>query len=276
MIPFLASSIFSPTCFYHVINQAKPVKSQYLNDVCIQLNYFQGILTCVTNEVILTQTEYNPPFRYNYECSSSIIKSYSTIYITMAALLLVNQTTVMFIIRMFYRFVNKKSKLFKIMDSMIPTKIKPNQSAERESQISNLNFISDDNVPFNRSIFIINVFSFLSLILTCGIVVPPVGIILTGSLYFYIHITNSYMGKKFDDKLSTISETNILPGLNKKEWIILIFSYEKILENIEQNLNQCLFLFLLPTMSIFYTVLLFDILGNNANFEISVNKFYFF
>jgi hypothetical protein len=253
----LASSIFSPICFYNVFFQAEPVISEYISDVCIQISFINGELQCVTNEYILTKTEYNPPFSYSYECSSSIIKSYSTIYVTMAALLLLNQTTLMFISRKFYSLVNEESRIFKFVDSRIPNSMKPFQKTVlKELKVSN------DNVPFKKSMFIINVVSFLTLILTCGIIIPPVGILLSGCLYVYIHTSVSFMGKKIND--SKIEK--------RKEWICLILSYENILENIVQNINNCLYLFLLPTMGIFYSCFIFDIIGKNVNIEISVRK----
>jgi hypothetical protein len=69
-----------------------------------------------------------------------------------------------------------------------------------KSEIVNDSLYTDfSKVNFNQTVFVVNIVSFFTIIVTVGVIIPIVGIICSICLYFYIHITLSNMGEILND-----------------------------------------------------------------------------
>ena len=76
-IPCLVVAAISPNCFYNLFNAADPVHSSYAYSTCA----LQTPGTCVVYVPRLATTTYSPPFTYSYQCSSSFITYYAPAFV---------------------------------------------------------------------------------------------------------------------------------------------------------------------------------------------------
>lgn len=99
VIPCLATMAISPYCFYDVFVLPRSIYSSYNYDLCGTFNSpkhgnsirSSGAIICAENNTVTPSFEFQPPFIYSYQCSSSLLtrfvflihfscSSYSTCY----------------------------------------------------------------------------------------------------------------------------------------------------------------------------------------------------
>jgi hypothetical protein len=164
-IPLCASAILSPNCFNNIFVPSELVISSYSYNECT--SFASNVCDEYTSFTYFTS--YLPPYSYSYQCSSTIATTYSSIYILMSVMLM----------------INKPIKL--LMFSML----------SKYFQISN-NDKNNEN-SFHQTVFIVNIVCFLSIAVSIGFIIPAVGISCCLGLYLYIHNTLSTMGERISD-----------------------------------------------------------------------------
>jgi len=87
--PFIATAFVSTNCFYNVVASPPTVFVSYTYTACIASNYYTNGSTCLYyNPAAEVSTSYSPPFLYSYQCGSTFITTYATIYVLCLLLLL--------------------------------------------------------------------------------------------------------------------------------------------------------------------------------------------
>lgn len=155
-IPFTAYAFKSPNCFYNAFHQVDSIVSNYLYNTNSSL---VTNISCLNSSYCSQEktTTYEPVFFYNYQCSSNIVSTYSTVYLYMIVIL---ATSVPFNILL-------RKKLSNYYEYY-----------------------------FQPSRFIVDIIIFLLIGITIGFIIPLLGIAICAGLYFYIHSTLSQIGSK--------------------------------------------------------------------------------
>jgi Leucine-rich repeat (LRR) protein len=81
VFPVLAICIVAPECFYYALFAAPEINSSYTYTICDK--YSNVLRYCYTNVVLQEQSSYDPPFIYGYECASTLIINYTSVFIIM-------------------------------------------------------------------------------------------------------------------------------------------------------------------------------------------------
>lgn len=166
-IPLIVVSVLSPKCFYNIFVPYDPVVSSYSIQQCHFFNSF--IEECNQYKLNSFTTKYDAPFDYSFQCSSSIVTSYSSIYIYMALFILITGPLSMKFVKLIYSTINQNSYLFKIIDKFIPHRLKSIHHIKENNENMNSKKKSKKKIYFNQSNFIVNIISYLSIIVTIGL-----------------------------------------------------------------------------------------------------------
>ena len=78
--PCLASLFVNVNCFYYTIVPSSDVSTTSCYTFC---NEYDDGITCISETQYCVHTEYQPPFSYNYLCSSSLLETYADVWIYM-------------------------------------------------------------------------------------------------------------------------------------------------------------------------------------------------
>jgi hypothetical protein len=264
VIPLFTTSFLSTNCFQYAVVPQPSISSSY---------EFQEIVLSPTTgfreQLTITRTSsYQPPFAYSYQCSSTLMATYDSVYVYMSILLIVESLLVPFL-KVCYSKIKEYERIEKIMNKLLPSKLKPLQSSltnsikeEKEDEVEKENELKEGNIflkcykktkknemktlLFNQTNFIVDNVIFMTLSVTIGFILPLVGIMICISLYLYIHSILSNIGGKLPN--ATINDKAIL---------------EKECENLIKNLNINLNSYIYPIMGIFFSLFVFDIIGSD-------------
>ena len=78
VIPCIIVLVISPDCFHSFFIPDEVVTSTFTDDECFNYDYVSN--TCIDLYGYQRTTSYDPPFIYGYQCSSTILSSYASVY----------------------------------------------------------------------------------------------------------------------------------------------------------------------------------------------------
>jgi Leucine-rich repeat (LRR) protein len=81
VFPALAILVVSPNCFYYAIFSAPSVTLTYTYQICSRYSFIP--VFCYEEAIDTVTSSYDPPFFYDFECSSMIIINYAAVFIIM-------------------------------------------------------------------------------------------------------------------------------------------------------------------------------------------------
>jgi hypothetical protein len=83
--PIIATMIFEINCYRGIFFPASSVTSNYSHEVCLveSVNPLTSSIACVTKGIVVYISSFQPSFRYNYQCSTSLILSYVNVFVMM-------------------------------------------------------------------------------------------------------------------------------------------------------------------------------------------------
>lgn len=242
-IPCLVVAVVSPNCFYNAFVAAPEVTSTVYYKECTSINGVTG--QCLQNEQDPIPTSYHPPFTYNYQCSASLVTYYSPAFVSMCIV----STFVTPLVQLLCQWLHSRAipgtYWHRLLDSSLPSIAKP----EREDSGD-----TTENIYLNTSGLVTTLVSTLALILTFGVMFPPLCVALTLSIFatvFFVRIHVSrfiYHSNQFDEKLFDVIRTECnsvdsMKVLKGSVWVLITVS--------------CWF----------YTIFLFDTLGDAVGFQ---------
>jgi Leucine-rich repeat (LRR) protein len=282
VIPLLTTSFLSHYCFYYSLIPQSEISSSY--------NYIKRQIVFESNGGVFfkpgkaTRTSsYQPPFEYSYQCANTLMTTYDSVYIYMSLLLIIISLLVPFIKTCVSKVKNKRIK--KLMNKFVPSKLKPLESSftnynNYKSELFKKKNEGNDGkeikvnlfktcykisrkykinaIFLNQTQYIVDIVIFMTLSVTIGFMIPLVGIIICISLYLYIHSVLSNISGKLTN--ATIEDKEIL----EKEC-------ENIFENLSINLNSYIY----PIMGIFFSLFVFDIIGDVEGSDVAIFYFIF-
>lgn len=207
VIPVLVVMCIDSKCFYNVFQNVPEVKSTFQYEICEYFN-INGVF-CESMRKNIENSSYDPPFTYSYQCSASIVTHYSVPFLSMCII---------------SSFINPLIQLI-LSKSIIPKVIE--KLIIRKKTYKSI---------INKSI--INIMSYLGLILTFGTVFPPLAVCLLMSILVI----------SYSIKFEILEEDNLNNEINEQHnqiissiWILIII------------------------IICFYTMFLFDTLGGLKN-----------
>jgi hypothetical protein len=182
---------------------------------------------CQNYESFYRETSYSPPFVYSYQCTGAVAIDYCAIYIYMTLFLVIGRPSLKLLYNLFKLF--NSEKLFNVY----------------ENNIKKRTF-------FNHGVFIVNIVCSIAIILTMGCIIPLMGIICCIFLVIYIHNTLSNMGFHLSQS-------------REQQYDFLRNFYEVNSKNITEYVQEGI-LSLIPIMIVYYSIFLFDTIGNYYGF----------
>ncbi len=233
IIPFLIVMIISPDCFFHVFQPESDVTTTFNFTNCVFLNP-DGM--CTQYITYPSTTNYSPPFTYSYQCSSTFITFYAPVYVVQSILLI-------FIVPL----IQLVWVAFKLPNLLFLTKLLyPNSN---DSIIKDWIYIDE--------IFdvLVSALTSIGFIITFGTICPPLAVLWLAIICFQSYYHQAILGR-FILTMSTLTSYTHLDILEDNLKVQPLFS----------ALQKCGW-FLLYTACGFYTLFLFDILGDSVGFD---------
>jgi len=274
IVPCFVTVVRSVDCFYHVIIAAPEVQTNYKYANCQSISYAQGL--CVSYAKNEYFVRYQPSFQYSYQCGSSLLTRYISVYLTVYIL----ETFIYPLLRNIYDdyFINNNNGFVRIFRDMysnsnnirnkksskiVPTttvndtqKLHENNNNEHniiEIQIQQLLI----KLHFHRSRFCVRLLTNTAIFLTFGVLFPPLAVV----IMFAICVQTYELQKK-------ISYLHLTDNTTKSEvWLTELNTQltNKFQYTAHQFSNLIWMLF--PLISTFYAFFVFDTLGDQVGLK---------
>ena len=230
IIPCLVVMAISPNCFYHAFRRESVVTSKYSFNSCVLINRNN---VCELYKTQYAATSYSPPFTYSYQCGSELISYYAPVFV----LLCILSTFIIPIIQIIWI----KMKLPNILQ--FGHLFHPTTLDNTVQKIMNINEIND--------LFACELV-FIGLQITFGTIFPPLAVVLLMALSTETYCHQVLVGR-------FILYSNIHSRLDILEDNLKV-------QPMLSTIQKCGW-FLLYTACCFYTLFLFDILGDSVGFN---------
>jgi hypothetical protein len=243
-IPCLVVAAVSPNCFYDIFQQAPAVHSQYRYRECA-VSGSSG--QCFSYAYVYGQADFDAPFTYNYQCSSSLITYYAPAFVNLCIVAAFVSPAMTAIAVQITRVCPPGSSIHSAVDRLLPRVVKPIVPAEEEQT---------PRTYFNANQLLVNVVTYVGVLLTFGVMLPPLGVSLAVTVAAVV----------FDAKLK------IGRFLCAAEEQGELDKFVRVLEQQCEGAGSASFLqsalwMLLTLSSLFYTLFLFDTLGDAVGFR---------
>jgi hypothetical protein len=300
VIPRIVVAVISPNCFYNLFVAAPSVESKYSYEFCNPLSP-QG--QCF---ILQRKTSYDPPFSDNFQCSSSLITYYAPAFILYSIVCAFCNPLSHIAVALAHRNTRPDSRLRGMLGALLQPIHQPlppgdgggdaqgteyNDSIVEDSQIQEQDqeqnqetttqtklarqahgkrgviacreketttfHRSDQQIYFNANRTLLNLLTFLGILLTFGAMFPPLAVALLMCIF-----CTTIMAKLSVGRFLSVA------AAQKK------FRYVEILQSQCSGVGTALVLqnsvLMLVTLSCcFYTLFLFDTLGDSVGFGAS-------
>lgn len=232
VVPLSVLAVISPNCFYYAVANSEPVSATVDFYVC---QYFTPNGSCLSFEYEPIESSYTPPFVYNYQCTSTFIIDYSSVYVYMYVIS--GLVSPLLFSALQYLSTHGQPSCIKLL---------PNVHKPPSHDV-----IDQPNVVIlNRDVLQIRIVTSLSLLLTLGVVVPLLSIVVlvymvTSTVFIQLSLgrllkqTDNALQKKYESVLNREC-VQVLNSIQSVLWIVVLFA--------------CLF----------YAIVLWDIVGDRV------------
>jgi hypothetical protein len=167
-IPSLVVALISPSCFYSVFDPPPPVVSSFTYKTTARPGLGEEVLTYYATEDV----SYAPPFAYDYQCSSSLITYYAPAFVYLAIGAALVSPALSIVLMQWHKRATPGTLWYRTLDALQSDVLKP---ADPERQFSDL--------LFNASLHFVNLFTYLGILLTFGVVFPPVAVAMCATMF---------------------------------------------------------------------------------------------
>jgi Leucine-rich repeat (LRR) protein len=246
VIPCIVVSVVSPNCYYNVFVQEPDVVSSFVDPQCVVRDESTGL--CNENILYKRYTSYDPPFIYSYQCSSSIVTAYATVFVMMCLATTFISPLIMFALHWAMRRLDRTSVAYQALALVAPTILHPVTHQPDGLRRNLLRPI----VPANQ--MLVSDLTYVGILFTFGVWFPllvlPLVIAITAKISYRKVVYNSFVKCIVNDRRLlgycrvVEEECGDFPSwhlLNWTGWFML-------------SLSCCL-----------YAIILFDVLGDVAS-----------
>lgn len=246
VIPCIVVSVVSPNCYYNVFVQQPDVVSSFVDPLCVVRDDATGL--CNENILYKRYTSYDPPFIYSYQCSSSIVTAYATVFVMMCLATTFISPLIMYALHWSMRRLDRATLAYRALAAVAPIILHPVTHQPDGLRRNLLRPI----VPANQMLVLD--LTYVGILFTFGVwfplLVPPLVIAITAKISYRKVAYNSFMKSIVIDRRLrgycrvVEEECGDFPSwqlLNWTGWFML-------------SLSCCL-----------YAIILFDVLGDVAS-----------
>lgn len=241
VVPCLVVMAISSTCFYNAFVPSESVESSYTYDECV---YYEqtGCASYVTREA---QTSIQPPFVYSYQCAGTILTYYapSFVYVCFIQGLLI--PFVRWTIPSLLILFPELTKFHWLMRWFVPKILNPVRGA----------LPSTISPYFDARSFLVQMVNYLAVIMTFGVVFPPVAVctvltIISSGFFTYLEV------KKFIKDAASKGAVKFIERIDRE--CMCMGTSAMLMHTI---------MMLVTISCVFYSIFLFDILGDQLHFK---------
>lgn len=245
VIPCVVVAVVSESCFYYAFVAAPLVNTYLPYEVCTSYE----LNTCLTVSTGVTTLSFDPPYRYNYQCSSSIITIYAPAYVTLCIMATFFIPAIEVLARHVHSKTDPQSFTHKFIDKFLPLILKPIDLLNEES----LQVQPRRHFPVNQ--LLVMLINLLGLLLTFGAVFPPLAVALSLTLIAVSYFVKMKVGRflcnaaaagrmNYVDLIEAeCQKAGTVAVLYRSAWLLVIYSCG------------------------FFTLFLFDTLGDAEGFD---------
>jgi hypothetical protein len=286
-IPCLVVAAISPDCFYNVFRAPHSTSFVYVYLTCAIFLEDQ----CRVFLPITADTSYRPPFTYSYECGAEYITSYAATFVYLALEVAFIMPIVPVLLTIAHKHAAPGGWWQHALHPLIRKALKPLGSAA-DFECNGVLRMTANQRFFNARQLIVLLLTYLSILLSYGVVFPPIAVVMAIAVVSIIFCDRLMMGRyllnamELDEADKKEALENATPpgtptspsekksrrsGLSRGEQYIRAVELDA--RNIgaldADELRSCLGMVLI-CCCLFYTVFFFDTLGNAYGMEGSV------
>lgn len=184
LVPSFVVAFVSPDCFYNTIVASPTVVSQYQYSSCFDISSLTN--ECRGYQTLTRVLEFDPPYNYNYMCSSELVTNYITVFVYM----FLSIAFVTPVKTLTYKMVAILSKgclaIQKAVDLVLDKKLEdfgdvisgnPHRISQSEKRSIDSTQVEEEMPEYvDGPMFTISIVSYLSILLTFCITFPPLSI----------------------------------------------------------------------------------------------------
>lgn len=238
--PVIANSVLSDQCYESVFFPPASVNSAGAYSVCEQkYSLLVTSVFCQQDSTAYLNTQYDPPFIYRYGCSSSFIRHYASVYVYMFLLTGFGKPAGFALWK--YIYETTKNHTTKIFMSMFLNKM-------LKEELIDVNRLQSGEIIFRKERFVLNNVSATCVLLTVGVVFPPLAVVVLFAIYSHTYMNQFIIGR-FVKHFEGIARELVVKSLNRDcEGVAVLFKHS--------------LLFTIPFTALFYGFYLIDIYGD--------------
>jgi hypothetical protein len=173
-IPCLVVATISPSCFYSAFDPPPPVHSSFVYEHTLRPGF--GLTPLNGIPVLdIEHVSYSPPFAYDYQCSSSLITYYAPAFVYLAiTAALVNPIAWAIAVKLHKR-ATAGTPWYAVLDYILSRLLKPAQTVSTEEGAGQRRI-------FDVNVHIVSLITYLGILLTFGVVFPPVAVAMCATM----------------------------------------------------------------------------------------------
>ena len=259
--PCLAILFISPNCFRDAIFASASINTSYSYADCESF-FLQsdGTTVCVDGSVQTVSTTFIPPFQYSYQCSSMFITNFINIYFYMFVMVGFITPTLKIAAKMLHSYLysssksdlpskKEKTRFRKVLEFIVPPMLMPIYD-EIPAELP---------ILFDRNKFLVRTATFVSILLTYGLVFGPLAVVIFISICIHTIFEQIMVGR-----LIIIENER---GLRRP------YSYRQIIDKEAEGIAESTTMMvwaIWPFISLFYGFFIFDTQGSEVGWERSL------
>ena len=256
IIPFIASAFVTPTCFYHLLFQSPSIESSYDVSVCtlrdtIHFNCREvlGIRSCdimnsisfdcTGSEDVVINNSFEPPFYYSFQCSTTFLDDYVAVFVYAYLITAFGLPLITYLMMKLRNYCGKGGWVSDATQSQLP---------------AYLHTVTDaygGDVIFDQVGFVVSVVGDAVVLLTFGVVFPPLSIFICVGVLSRVCYVMCGIGRLLNNV--AVNHPDQLP--NYKGALL------RDCRGVAEIFLHVMYTIVLPFAAVFYSFFVFDMMG---------------
>jgi hypothetical protein len=188
-VPCLVVAVLSPSCFYDVFDAAPAVLSTFIVQTCeVQANF----VICTYLKPVLLSSVFEPPYSYNYQCSSSFVTYYASAFVYLGLAAGAGVPSLNAFCLWCIRHAPQGSWRYAALQALIPRLLLPELELSASARASSASSIFP---LFDVQNYVVGLLTYLGILLTYGVVFPPLAVVMCATILSVVLQTKLSLGR---------------------------------------------------------------------------------